>query len=88
MTQEKIDSIRERMCNTRCIAPVLTEKLSKAYCEDCPLNELEVELITCRDCKHHDDIGIDKMFCPMIDIFPSDDFFCAFGERREEADDE
>ncbi len=44
MTQEQIDSIRERMCDTFCSAPytIKSDEMLKAVCErSCPLNELE-----------------------------------------------
>ena len=38
MTQEKIDGIRERMCDEYCILPQVVRMKA---CETCPLNELE-----------------------------------------------
>lgn len=46
MKQEKIDSIRERMCNTFCSVPynIDSPEMVRAVCENaCPLNELEAE---------------------------------------------
>ena len=48
MTQEKIDSIRERMCDEYCKWPGwklndigIAERVLQKICEYCPLNELE-----------------------------------------------
>lgn len=45
MTQEQIDSIRERMCDEYCAYPttrgILPDKFLNNICEACPLNELE-----------------------------------------------
>ena len=43
MTQEQIDSIRFRMCDTFCMVSytIKTDEIRKAVCERCPLNELE-----------------------------------------------
>ena len=43
MTQEKIDSIRERMCDNFCwfSGNPVTPKALEWACEICPLNELE-----------------------------------------------
>ena len=50
----------------------------------------ERELVMCRNCKHWEmdweTVG-DKHFCPLIDYFSGPEFFCADGERRDEADD-
>ena len=58
MIQEKIDSIRERMCDEYC-GVIGNNSLSiyarKEACDNCPLNELEAsaepEIIRCKDCK-------------------------------------
>lgn len=43
MSQDKIDSIRERMCNFFCVVPVscFIPEAAKQICSNCPLNELE-----------------------------------------------
>ena len=46
MTQDKIDSIRGRMCDTFCSVPhnIKSPEIMSAVCDNaCPLNELEVE---------------------------------------------
>ena len=49
MTQEKIDSIRERMCDDYCMIPSidkLTQEIVDKICGTlCPLNELDAEPI-------------------------------------------
>lgn len=42
-----------------------------------------VEVMRCKDCEDAIRIGED-LFCPILDIFPTDDFYCADGERKEE----
>lgn len=42
MTQEQIDSIRERMCNEYCKWPGMpVQRVLYEICKTCPLNELE-----------------------------------------------
>ena len=48
-----------------------------------------VEVIECKNCKHNPHNIIDDV-CPFVDedgyvkAFPNDDFFCKYGERRED----
>lgn len=42
MTKEKIESIRERICDRYCRFPVITKYLNE-ICATCPLNELEAD---------------------------------------------
>ena len=60
--------------------------------EDC-LAEIEaaqtvdaVEVVRCRECKHHHDCG--THFCDALGMDCPDDseFFCSYGERKEGAD--
>lgn len=41
MTQEKIDSIRERMCDEYCIVTSYPKGMMDIICAKCPLDELE-----------------------------------------------
>ena len=43
MTQEQIDSIRERICNSFCWFTHMTGGKINTICEICTLNELEAE---------------------------------------------
>lgn len=47
-----------------------------------------VEVVRCRDCKHHEDESPGMVYCPdQVGGWVSDDFFCADGERRGDATD-
>lgn len=47
-----------------------------------------VEVVRCRDCKHHEDESPGMVYCPaQVGGWVSEDFFCADGERRDESDD-
>lgn len=43
MTQEKIDTIRERMCDEYCVFYTLSQLVKDGICKTCPLNELEAD---------------------------------------------
>lgn len=44
-----------------------------------------VEVVRCKDCKHHDGEKPGQVYCPdIIEGWISEYFFCAGGERREE----
>lgn len=44
-----------------------------------------VEVVRCRDCKHHEDEEPGMVYCPnQVGGWVSDDFFCADGERRDD----
>ena len=47
-----------------------------------------VPVVRCRECKHHHDCG--THFCDALGMdYPDDsEFFCAYGERKEGADNE
>ena len=84
MTQEKIDSIRERMCEECCAFSTLSQLVKDEVCNTCPLNELEAsepEIIRCKDCKYRDADD----FCTgrgyPNGLVPNDGF-CDKGERR------
>ena len=54
-------------------------------------NDVEkVEVIRCRDCKNWDTSWEASCkglhYCPMLDIFPSGDFWCKNGERKVKND--
>ena len=47
-----------------------------------------IEVVRCKDCKNWDTSWISNdgfYYCPMIDRLTPGDFFCADGERREDA---
>jgi len=53
---------------------------------NCPL----VEIVTCKDCKHWDKCSAPRVpdekeyhYCPMEDFNTAEDYFCAYGERKE-----
>ena len=89
MTQEKIDSIRKRMCDDLCSMPLapMPKAIRQKICKACPLNELEAsaepEIIRCKDCKYRDADD----FCTgrgYPNVLVPDDGFCDKGERRDE----
>ena len=46
-----------------------------------------VEVVRCRECKHHEDEEIGMVYCPnMIGGRVAENWFCADGERKEGAD--
>lgn len=54
--------------------------------KECPL----VEVVQCKDCKYNPSVNKFGEVCPFIDTdgyvkeFPKDDFFCKYGERKEQ----
>ena len=46
-----------------------------------------VEVVRCKDCKHHEDAGPGMVYCPDVGCCVREDFFCADGERRDDATD-
>lgn len=79
MTQEQIDSIRERMCDEYCKWPGMpVQRVLYDICNKCPLNELEASaekkgrwivgkypLYTCSECGGtFQDVGYGFNFCP------------------------
>ena len=45
-----------------------------------------VKVVRCLDCKHHEDEEPGMVYCPnQVGGWVSEDFFCADGERREDA---
>lgn len=47
-----------------------------------------VEVVRCRDCKHHEDESPGMVYCPnQVGGWVCEDFFCADGERRGDATD-
>lgn len=48
--------------------------------KDCPL----VEVVHCKDCRHHEDEAPGMVYCPhIVSGWVSNDFFCKDGERKE-----
>ena len=46
-----------------------------------------VEVVRCRECKYHEEEGIEMVYCPnMIGGWVENEWFCANGERKEGAD--
>ena len=45
-----------------------------------------VEVVRCRECKYHEEEGIEMVYCPnMIGGWVENEWFCANGERKEGA---
>ena len=45
-----------------------------------------VEVVRCKYCKHHEDESPGMVYCPdQVGGWVSDDFYCADGERRDDA---
>lgn len=43
-----------------------------------------VEVVRCKDCKHHDDEEIGMVYCPnIVGGWVDNDWFCADGEMKE-----
>lgn len=92
MTQEKIESIKEKMCGNYCKwqgMPV--QRVLYDICNKCPLNELEAsaepEIIRCKDCKwcveHYDTDGnVPYWICKNWDAGTDADGFCYEAERK------
>ena len=46
-----------------------------------------VEVTRCRDCKYHEEEGIEMVYCPnMIGGWVENEWFCANGKRKEGAE--
>ena len=46
-----------------------------------------VEVVRCRECKYHEEEGIELVYCPnMIGGWVENEWFCANGKRKEGAD--
>lgn len=61
------------------IAAAIVEKLT----EDGSI----VEVVRCKDCKCQEDAGPGMVYCPyIVGGWVSEDFFCADGERRDDAE--
>lgn len=46
-----------------------------------------VEVVRCKDCKHHEDEEVDMVYCPnIVGGWVGNDFFCADGERETEVE--
>ena len=46
-----------------------------------------VEVVRCRECKYHEEEGIEMVYCPnMIGGWVENEWFCANGKRKEGAD--
>ena len=46
-----------------------------------------VEVVRCKDCKHHENERIDMVYCPAVlgvGSWVENDWFCKDGERRED----
>lgn len=50
-----------------------------------------VEVVRCRDCKHWEinwtpqGVSDGRHYCAPLDLFPSADWYCSDGEKREES---
>lgn len=43
-----------------------------------------VEVVRCRECKYHEEEGIEMVYCPnMIGGWVENEWFCANGKRKE-----
>lgn len=46
-----------------------------------------VEVVRCRECKYHEEEGIEMVYCPnMIGGWVENEWFCANGKRKEGSD--
>ena len=45
-----------------------------------------VEVVRCRECKYHEEEGIEMVYCPNMIGWVENEWFCANGERKEGAD--
>ena len=46
-----------------------------------------VEVVRCRECKYHEEEGIEMVYCPnMIGGWVENEWFCANGKRKEGTD--
>ena len=69
------------------------EKTVIAVFESAPAADV-VEVVRCRECKDWDTSWAPtyarhgEHFCPRTDRFPSGDWFCAYGERKDGGQDE
>lgn len=46
----------------------------------------DAEIVRCKYCKHHEDESPGMVYCPdQVGGWVSDDFYCADGERRDDA---
>lgn len=61
--------------------PILVDAVIKKLCEDGTL----VEVVRCKDCKHHEDESPGMVYCHnLVGGWVREDFFCADGERRDD----
>ena len=52
--------------------------------KELPSEQPTVDVVRCKDCKHHDEGKSGAIYCPiLVGGFVREDFFCADGERRE-----
>ena len=45
-----------------------------------------VDVVRCRECKYHEEEGIEMVYCPNMIGWVENEWFCANGERKEGAD--
>ena len=45
-----------------------------------------VDVARCRECKYHEEEGIEMVYCPNMIGWVENEWFCANGERKEGAD--
>ena len=43
------------------------------------------QLVRCRECKYHEEEGIEMVYCPNMIGWVENEWFCANGERKEGA---
>ena len=43
-----------------------------------------VEVVRCKDCKHRNKMGVCGEFRQRFPFFPEDNFYCGFGDRKDD----
>ena len=47
------------------------------------------DLVRCKDCKHHEDEEPRMVYCPnIVGSWVNEDFFCGYGKRKNDSDNE
>ena len=55
---------------------------------DVPTAKDAVEVVRCKDCKHHEDEEPRMAYCPnIVGSWVNEDFFCGYGERTNEVEE-
>ena len=70
------------MATAKLTVPILLEwKDIEAYMGQYDI----VEVVRCKDCKHHEDESPGMVYCPaQVGGWVSEDFFCADGRRNDD----